>query len=130
VLLNPEGKGLIITHPEDALFVWNEHKAHQTDSDSAQISTTALMTKLMALKIADSPSRSSFLVSFQEICNRYDQLADVRLADSFRRTLLQASTMRDTALLNSWNTVNEVKRAMNPGAPSATYSEFYTFLVK
>jgi hypothetical protein len=28
VLLNPEGKGLIITHPEDALFVWNEHEAH------------------------------------------------------------------------------------------------------
>jgi hypothetical protein len=41
VLLNPEGKGLITTHPEDALFVWNEHKAHQLDSDSAQISTTA-----------------------------------------------------------------------------------------
>jgi hypothetical protein len=38
--------------------------------------------------------------------------------------------MHDTALLNSWNTVNEAKRAMNPGAPSATYSEFYTFLVK
>jgi hypothetical protein len=56
VLLNPEGKGLIITHPEDALFVWNEHEAHQFDSDSAQISTTVLMTKLMALKIADSPS--------------------------------------------------------------------------
>jgi hypothetical protein len=90
VLLNPEGKGLIITHPEDALFVWNQHEAHQLDSDSAQISTTALMTKLMALKIADSPSRHSFLVSFQEVCNRYDQLADVRLADSFKRTLLQA----------------------------------------
>jgi hypothetical protein len=53
VLLNPEGKGLIITHPEDALFVWNEHEAHQLDSDSAQISTTAQMTKLLALKIAD-----------------------------------------------------------------------------
>jgi hypothetical protein len=38
--------------------------------------------------------------------------------------------MHNTALLNSWNTVNEVKRAMNPGAPAATYSEFYTFLVK
>jgi hypothetical protein len=37
--------------------------------------------------------------------------------------------MHDTALLNSWNTVNEVKRAMNPSAPSATYLEFYTFLV-
>jgi hypothetical protein len=33
VLLNPEGKGLVITHPEDALFVWNQHEAHQTDSD-------------------------------------------------------------------------------------------------
>jgi hypothetical protein len=88
------------------------------------------MTKLMALKIADSPSRHLFLVSFQEVCNRYDQLADVRLADTFKRTLLQASIMQNTALLNSWNTVNEVKRAMNPGAPSATYFEFYTFLVK
>jgi hypothetical protein len=37
--------------------------------------------------------------------------------------------MHDTVLLNSWNTVNEVKRAMNPSAASATYSEFYTFLV-
>jgi hypothetical protein len=98
VLLNPEGKGLIITYPEDAQFVWNQHEAHQLDSDSAQISTTALMTKLMALKIADSPSRHSFLVSFQEVCKRYDQLADVRLADSFKRTLLQASIMHDTAL--------------------------------
>jgi hypothetical protein len=84
----------------------------------------------MALKIADYPSQHSFLVSFQDNCNRYDQLADVRLADSFRRTLLQASIMHDTALRISWNTVNEVKRAMNPGAPPATYSEFYTFLVK
>jgi hypothetical protein len=37
--------------------------------------------------------------------------------------------MYDTALLNSWNTVNEVKCAIKPSAPSATYSEFYTFLV-
>jgi hypothetical protein len=66
VLLNPEGKGLVITHPEDALFVWNQHEAHQTDSNSARISTTALMKKLMTLKIADSPTRHSFLVSFQE----------------------------------------------------------------
>jgi hypothetical protein len=88
------------------------------------------MNKLMALKIVDSPSRHSFLVSFQEVCNRYDQLADVRLADSFKITLLQASIMHDTALLNSWNTVNEVKCAMNPNAAPATYSEFYTFLVK
>jgi hypothetical protein len=84
VLLNPEGKGLVITHPEDALFVWNQREAHQTDSDSAQISRTALMNKLMTLKVADSPTRHSFLVSFQEVCNRYDQLADVRLADSFK----------------------------------------------
>jgi hypothetical protein len=91
VLLNPEGKGLIITHPEDSLFVWKQHEAHQTDSDSAQINTTALLNKLMTLKIVDSPSRHSFLVLFQEVCNRYDQLADVRLADSFKRTLLQAS---------------------------------------
>jgi hypothetical protein len=41
VLLNPESKGLVITHPEDALFVWNQHEPHQTNSDSAQISTTA-----------------------------------------------------------------------------------------
>jgi hypothetical protein len=38
--------------------------------------------------------------------------------------------MHDTALLNSWNTVNEVKRAMNPKAAAATYTEFYTFLTK
>jgi hypothetical protein len=38
--------------------------------------------------------------------------------------------MHVTALLNSWNTVNEVKRAMNPGAPAATYTELYTFLAK
>jgi hypothetical protein len=82
------------------------------------------MTKLMALKIADSPSQQSLLVSFQDNCNRYDQLADVRIADTFKRTLLQASIMHDTALLNSWNTVNEVKHAMNPGAPAATYTEF------
>jgi hypothetical protein len=88
VLLNPEGKGLVITHPEDALFVWKQHKAHQTDSDSAQLSTTALMNRLMTLKIEDSPTQHSFLVSFQEVCNRYDQIADVRLVDSFKRTLL------------------------------------------
>jgi hypothetical protein len=37
--------------------------------------------------------------------------------------------MHDTVLLNSWNTVNEVKRAVNPLAKPATYSEFITFLV-
>jgi hypothetical protein len=84
----------------------------------------------MALKIADFGSRHEFLVSFQDDCNRYDQLADVGLADTFKRTLLQASIMHDIALLNSWNTVNEVKRAMNPNASSATYAEFFTFLAK
>jgi hypothetical protein len=101
VLLNPEGKGLVTTHPKDALFVWKEHEAHQNASDSAQISTTALMNKLMALKIADSPTHHSFLISFQELCNRYDQVADVKLAESFEQTLLQASIMHDTALLTS-----------------------------
>jgi hypothetical protein len=129
VLLNPEGKGLVTTHSEDVLFAWKEHEAHQNALDSAQISTTALMNKLMALIIADSPTRHSFLISFQELCNRYDQIASVKLAESFKRTLLQASIMNGTALLNSWNTVNEVKCAVNPLAKPATYSEFITFLV-
>jgi hypothetical protein len=129
VLINPEGKGLVITHPEDALFVWKQYEEHHNASDSAQISTTALMNKLMALKIADSPTRHSFLISFQELYNCYDQIADVKLAESFKRTLLQASIMHDTALLNSWNTVNEVKCAVNPLAKPATYSELITFLV-
>jgi hypothetical protein len=129
VLVDPEGKGLVITHPEDALFVWKEHEEHQNASDSAQISTTALMNKLMALKIADSHTRHSFMISLQELCNCYDQIADVKLAESFKRTLLQASIMHDTVLLNSWNTVSEVKRAVNPLAKPATHSEFITFLV-
>jgi hypothetical protein len=37
--------------------------------------------------------------------------------------------MHDTALLNSWNTIIEVKRAVNPLAKPATYSEFIIFLV-
>jgi hypothetical protein len=37
--------------------------------------------------------------------------------------------MHGTALLNSWNIVNKVKRAFNPLAKPATYSEFITFLV-
>jgi hypothetical protein len=118
VLLNPEGKGLVTTHPEDSLYVWKEHEAHQKMSDSAQISTTALMNKLMSLKIVDSPTRHAFLISFQDLCNRYDQLADTALDNSFKRILLQASIVHDTALLNSWNTVNEVKRAQNPGMPA------------
>jgi hypothetical protein len=35
VLLNPEGKGPVTTHPEDSLYVWKEHEAHQKMSDSA-----------------------------------------------------------------------------------------------
>jgi hypothetical protein len=130
VLLNPKGKGLVTTHPEDALYVWKEHEAHQNMSDSAQISTTALMNKLMSLKIANSPTRHAFLISFQDLCNRYDQLTDTKLDNSFKRTLLQASIVHDTALLNSWNTVNEVKRAQNPGMPvTVTYSEYFSFLI-
>jgi hypothetical protein len=94
------------------------------------INTTAQITKLLALKIADFGSRHGFLISFQDICNRYDQLANAVVEDTFKRTLLQASIMHDTALLNSWNTVNEVKHAMNPNAAAATYTEFYTFLNK
>jgi hypothetical protein len=72
VLQNPEGKGLVITNPKDTLYVWNEHE--KLPSDSAQISTTAVMQKLMSLKMADSPTRHSFLISFQELCNCYNQL--------------------------------------------------------
>jgi hypothetical protein len=105
-------------------------EAHQKMSDSAQISITALMNKLMSLKIADSPTRHAFLISFQDLCNRYDQLADTTLDNSFKRTLLQASIVHDTALLNSWNTVNEVKRAQNPGMPvTVTYSEYFSLLI-
>jgi hypothetical protein len=88
------------------------------------------MNKLMSLKIADSPTRHSFLISFQDLCNRYDQLADTKLNNSFKITLLQASIAHDTALLNSWNTVNEVKRAQNSEMPvTVTYSEYLSFLI-
>lgn len=40
VLLNPEGKDLVITHPEDMLLIWKDHKKNQSGSNSAQISTT------------------------------------------------------------------------------------------
>jgi hypothetical protein len=55
----------------------------------------------MAMKIGYSATRHSFLVSFEEFCNRYDQIADVKLGDSFKQTLLQASIIHDTALLSS-----------------------------
>jgi hypothetical protein len=130
VLLNPEGKGLVTTHPEDSLYVWKEHGAHQKMSDSAQISTTALMNKLMSLKKTNSPTRHAFLISFQDLCNRYDQLAGAALDNSSKRTLLQASIVHDTALLYSWNTVNEVKRTQKPGMPvTVTYSECFSFLI-
>lgn len=83
----------------------------------------------MPLKITNSPTRHSFLISFQELCNCYDQITDVKSAKSFRRTHLQASIMYNTALLNSWNTIIEVKRAVNPHATPATYSECMHFLV-
>lgn len=56
VLLNSKGKGLVTTHPEDALYIWKEHEAYQKMSDSAQIGTTDIMNKLMSLKIAESPT--------------------------------------------------------------------------
>jgi hypothetical protein len=130
VLQNPEGKGLVITNPEDALYVWTEHEKHQLSSDSAQISTTAVMQKLMNLKMADSPTRHSFLITFQELCNRYNQLAVTPLHDSFKQTVLQASIVNDTALLNSWNSINEVRRALSPGMPvTVTYLEYFSFLI-
>jgi hypothetical protein len=37
--------------------------------------------------------------------------------------------MHDTALTNSWNTVNEVRRAVGGKITPPSYSDFYTFLV-
>ena len=129
VLQNAEGKGLVTTHPTDSLYVWQQHEIHQRSSDSAQINSTAIMTKLLNLKMADSPTRHEFLISFQDTCNRYDTLAGISLTTDLKKTLLQKAIVHDVALLNSWNTVNEVKRAINPGAPAASYGEFYNFLV-
>jgi hypothetical protein len=130
VLQNSEGKGLVTMHPDNPLYVWKQHEAHQLSSDSAQIGSTTLMTKLISLRMTESSTRHEFFVSFQDTCNRYDSLAGVSLSMEFKRTLLQKAIMHDTALLNSWNTVNEVKRAMHPGGPPASYDEFYNFLMK
>ena len=83
-------------------------REHQTMSQLAQI---ALLNKLVSLKMIDFPTRHSFLVSFQEVINRYEQIADKHLDDSLKKTLLHRSIMHDPALLNSWNTFTEVKRA-------------------
>jgi hypothetical protein len=92
--------------------------------------TTAVMQKPMNLRMADSPTRHSFLITFQELCNRYNQLAVTPLHDSFKQTVLQASIVNNTALLNSWNSINEVRRAQNPGMPvTVTYSEYFSFLI-
>lgn len=109
VLQNPEGKGLLMTHPEDALYVWRNHESHQQDSDPAQIATTALMKKTISMKISNSNSRYKFLTSFQDACRQYDQLASTSMVDSFKKMLLQAAVMSDTALINSWNAVTEQK---------------------
>ena len=77
-------------------------------SDLAQI---ALLNKLVSLKITDFPTRHGFLISFQEVINRYDQIADKHLDNSLKKMLLHVSVMHDTALLNSWNTFTEIKRA-------------------
>ncbi|OEU23369.1 hypothetical protein FRACYDRAFT_233542 [Fragilariopsis cylindrus CCMP1102] len=80
-------------------------------SDLAQIGTITLMNKLLSLKTTDFPTRHGFLISFQELTNRYDQIADKHLDDSFKKTLLQRFIMYDTALLNSWITVTENSRS-------------------
>ena len=130
VLQNPEGKVLITTHPENSLHVWKKHEEHQKSSDSAQLATTTLMDKLMSLKITDFTTRHAFMISFQEVTNRYDQIADKHLDDSFKKTLLQISVMHDTALLNSWNTFTEVERATNPGITvSLSYTKYLKFLL-
>jgi hypothetical protein len=130
VLQNAEGKGLITTHPEDSLYVWQQHEIHQRGSDSAQISSTAIMTKLMDLRMSNSPTRHAFMILFQDTCNRYDTLSGLALTNDLKKTLLQKAISHDTALTNSWNTVNEVRRAV--GGSSATtpsYNDFYTFLL-
>ena len=129
VLHNAIGKGLVTLHPENSIFVWSEHEAHQTTSESAQITSTAMMTKLMSLKILDCSTRHEFLILFNDTTNRYDKIADVALTESLKRTLLQAALVHDSALSNAWITVNEVRRAANPTSPATTYSEYYNFLV-
>jgi hypothetical protein len=47
VLQNAEGKGLVTVHPDNPLYIWSQHEAHQLSSDSAQIGSTILMSKLI-----------------------------------------------------------------------------------
>ena len=97
-------------------------------SDLARI---ALLNKLVSLKITDFPTRHGFLISFQEVINRYDQIADKHLDDSLKRTLLHVSIMHDIELLNSWNTFTEVKRAQYPGITTVlTYTEYLESLMR
>ena len=104
-------------------------REHQTMSQLAQI---ALLNKLVSLKITDFPTRHGFLISFQEVINRYDQIADKHLDDSLKKTLLHVLVMQDTALLNSWNTFTEVKRAQYLGGITTvlTYTEYLESLMR
>ena len=86
-----------------AFLIINSHDDHHqtTSSDSAaQIGTTTnYMNKLMSLKITDFPTRYEFLISFQDLCTRYNHLATTPLDNSFRTTLLQRLlVMHDTAV--------------------------------
>jgi hypothetical protein len=88
------------------------------------------MTKLIDLRMSDSPKRHAFMILFQDTCNRYDTLSGMPLTNDLKKTLLQKAITHDTALTNSWNTVNEVRRAVGgKSATPSTYNDFYTFLV-
>jgi hypothetical protein len=73
VLQNAEGKSLVTVHPDNPLYVWSQHEAHQLSSDSAQIGSTIHMSKLINLKMTESPTRHEFFIAFQDTCNRYDE---------------------------------------------------------
>ena len=84
--------------------ILDDHQTTSSDS-AAQIGTTTnYMNKLMSLKITDFPTRYEFLISFQDLCTRYNHLATTPLDNSFRTTLLQRLlVIHDTALLNMDN---------------------------
>ena len=132
VLQNPEGKGLLTTHPEDSLYVWKKHEEHQTSSDSAMQGTHILMNKIMSLTITKFDTRYEFLISFQECADKYDKIARKPLDEEFKIMLLQKATNPDVALSNSWVQKTEAKRANAlPGAPTAvSYTEYLKFLMQ
>ena len=132
VLKNPEGLGLLMVRPDDPLYVWRNHEDHQNDSDAAQIASTTLMKKLIALKFSDFNTRHEFLTSFQDTSRRYDQLATNVMDDSVKITLLQTAVMTDSALINSWQSCQDSKRgsALAGSSRPVTYYEYITFLIK